>query len=51
MKVNGHKVRKMGQDFIYLPMEIYMKDSLKMEIDKVKEAILGLIKVITRVSG
>ena len=35
----------------YLQMAMYMKDNLKMEIDKVKEAILGLIKVITKVSG
>ena len=41
----------MAQDYIFLQMVIFIKVNLKMEIDKVKEAIPGLIKVITKVNG
>lgn len=51
IKENGLKERKMDLVCIYLPMEMFMKDNSKMEIDKDKEATLGLIKVITKASG
>ena len=50
-KENGLKEKRMVLDSTYLQMAMYTKDNLKTEIDKVKEAIPGLIKVITKVNG
>lgn len=59
MKVIGQQVKKMDkvqkfinhQDIISLLMEISMKDSSKMEIDREKANIHGLIKAIIKVNG
>lgn len=51
MKENGLKEKRMVLGSTYLQMAMYTKDNLKTEIDKVKEAIPGLIKVITKVNG
>lgn len=41
----------MVQGSMYLPMEMYIKVNLRMEIDKGKGLILGLIKVIIKDNG
>lgn len=51
MKDSGHKVKRMGQAFMYLLMEMFTKVNLRMEIGKDKVVILGLIKVIIKGSG
>lgn len=51
IKDSGLKVKKMVLAYTYLLTAMFMKDSLKMETGKVKEAILGLIKAIIRVNG
>lgn len=51
IKANGSKEKKMVQGSMYLPMEMYIKVNLRMEIDKDKGLILGLIKVIIKDNG
>jgi hypothetical protein len=51
MKVSGVKVRKMDQVYTSLQMVMCMRVNSKMEIDKEKVAILGLIKATIRVNG
>ena len=41
----------MDQDSTSLPMEISIKDNLRMEIGKDRAAILGQTKATTRVNG
>lgn len=48
---NGHKEKKMVQESTCLRMAMFMKDSFKMGIDKVKANILGSIRVIMKVNG
>lgn len=50
-KANGLKAKRMEQDFISLLMVMCTRDSSRMEIDKAKEAILGLTKAITKENG